>query len=137
MLTGLRRIGKTTLLKGIIQQLLSRNILPTRILFLSLDILYFTPYSIQDIIIAYKKLHRIEHQEHVYLILDEVTYKPHFNQELKNLYDKGTYKIFASSSSASTLKDNKAFLTGRARYITINPLNFEEFLVCQNKFAEC
>ena len=132
ILTGLRRVGKTTLLKKTIQTLLDQGVQPTRILFLSLDLLYFSDYSIQDIILEYKKIHRIEHGDKIYIILDEVTYKPHFNQELKNLYDLGNYKIFASSSSASKLKDSKAFLTGRARYIEIQPLDFKEFLTFRN-----
>ena len=95
--------------------------------------LYFSDYSIQEIILEYKKNNKIPHGEKVYLFLDEITYKKNFNQELKNLYDLGNYKIFASSSSASVLKDNKAFLTGRSKYIEIHPLDFEEFLLFNNK----
>jgi len=59
-------------------------------------------------------------------------YKKDFNQELKNLYDLENVKIFASSSSASLLRDKKAFLTGRTRTIEIEPLDFKEFLLFKN-----
>lgn len=133
VLTGLRRVGKTTILKSLISNLIKKRTDPKKIFFISLDMLYFSDYSIQEIILEYKKNNKIPHGEKVYLFLDEITYKKNFNQELKNLYDLGNYKIFASSSSASVLKDNKAFLTGRSKYIEIHPLDFEEFLLFNNK----
>jgi uncharacterized protein len=129
ILTGIRRVGKTTLMYQLINFLLERKVNPKNILFLSLDVIYFKDYFIQDIISEYMKLNRISNKEKVYLFLDEITYKDNFNQELKNLYDFGNYAVFASSSSAKVLKDKKAFLTGRARYYEIHPLDFEEFCV--------
>jgi uncharacterized protein len=129
ILTGIRRVGKTTLLKQLIIHLIEKKVNPKHILFISLDILFFKPFNIYDIILEYKKINNIEHKEKIFLFLDEVTYKENFNQELKNLYDLGNYKIFASSSSAKVLKDKKAFLTGRARYTEINPLDFKEYII--------
>jgi len=133
VLTGLRRVGKTSILKTLISLLLKQGVDKKKILFLSLDLLFFSDYSIQDIVLEYKKIHGISNEEQVFLFLDEVTYKKNFNQELKNLYDLGNYKIFASSSSATILKDNKAFLTGRSRYFEIQPLTFEEFVLFNDK----
>lgn len=129
VLTGLRRVGKTTLLKQVIFGLLKKGIDSKYVCFISLDLLYFQDYSIQDIVLEYKKIHKIKNTEKVYLFLDEVSYKANFNQELKNLYDLGNYKVYASSSSAKALKDNKAFLTGRARYLEVYPLDFAEFVL--------
>ena len=133
VLTGIRRVGKTTLLKQLISHLLDTDTDPKHILFVSLDLLYFSDYTIQDIVLEYKRIQNISHAKKTYLILDEVTYKENFNQELKNLYDLGNYKIYASASSAKVLKDNKAFLTGRARYVEVEPLDFHEFLVFKGK----
>lgn len=136
ILTGLRRVGKTTILKTLISSLLAKKIPAKKIFFISLDMLYFSEFTIQEIVLEYKKINSIPHGEKLYLFLDEITYKKDFNQELKNLYDLGNYKIFASSSSASVLKDNKAFLTGRSKYLEINPLDFEEFLLFNGKEIE-
>jgi len=136
ILTGIRRVGKTTLMKQLISHLLGGKINPKNILFLSLDLLYFNNYSIYDIVLEYKKIHKISNSEKVYLFLDEITYKKSFNQELKNLYDLGNYVIFASSSSAKVLKDNKAFLTGRSRYFEVFPLDFKEYLLFNNYTLE-
>lgn len=136
VLTGLRRVGKTTIMKALISELLKKGVNSKNIFFVSLDMLSLKDYSIYEIIQEYKKNNLISNSEKIYLFLDEVTYKENFNQELKNLYDLGNSKIFASSSSASVLKDNKAFLTGRAKYIEVEPLDFSEFLKFNNRDIE-
>lgn len=45
------------------------------------------------------------------------------------LYDNENVRLFVSSSSASILKDKKAYLTGRNFILEVNPLDFEEFLL--------
>jgi uncharacterized protein len=128
LLTGLRRIGKTTILKQHIYNLLSKEINPKRICYISLDIYALNNFSIQEIIQEVRKIHGFSNSVKLYLFLDEVTSKESFRQELKNIYDLGNGKVFASSSSASLLTDQKAYLTGRARTIIVNSLDFREFL---------
>ncbi|WP_197051145.1 ATP-binding protein [Sulfurospirillum cavolei] len=128
-LTGLRRVGKTTLLKGIINLLLHvKKIDPKYIFYISLDLYALEGLSIADIVTEYRKLHKLPNSQMIYLFFDEVTSKKSYQQELKNLYDLGGVKIYASSSSASLLKDSQAFLTGRQRLVEVMPLSFEEYL---------
>jgi len=128
-LTGLRRVGKTSILKCFISQLLHvRKIQAKHIFYISLDLIALENLSIMEILRAYRQLHKIPSQEKIYLFLDEVTSKENYQQELKNLYDLEDIKIYASSSSASLLKDKNAYLTGRQRIIEVMPLNFEEYL---------
>ena len=128
-LTGLRRVGKTTLLKGIVNLLLhGKKIDPKHIFYISLDLYALERLSIADIITEYRKLHKLPNSQMIYLFFDEVTSKKSYQQELKNLYDLGYVKIFASASSASLLKDSQAFLTGRQRLVEVMPLSFEEYL---------
>jgi uncharacterized protein len=131
ILTGLRRVGKTTLMKQIISHLLKTK-KKEKILYVSLDILALKDLSIGEIIREYRKMHSISSNDNVFIFLDEITYKKNYNQELKNLYDIGSCKIFASSSSASLLREDSGFLTGRVRYIEIEPLNFIEFMDFNN-----
>ena len=130
ILTGLRRIGKTTLMKLFIERLIKiHNIEPKRIFYISLDTYGLEHYSIMEIIDEYRKIHKLSFSEQIYLFLDEIVYKENFQQELKNLYDLGNVKIYASSSASSILKDKKAHLTGREKIIEILPLTFEEYLL--------
>ncbi len=129
IITGLRRIGKTSIMKIVINKLINeKNVSPNRIFFISLDFYKLENLSILDIVEEYLKLQKIPFSEKIYLFLDEITYKKDFALQLKNLYDLYNAKIFVSSSSASVLKDKKAFLTGREKIIEILPLDFEEFL---------
>jgi len=130
ILTGLRRIGKTTLMKLLIIGLIkSYHIEPKRIFYISLDTYGLERFSIMEIIDEYRKIHKLPFSEQVFLFLDEIAYRQNFQRELKNLYDLGNVKVYASSSSSSILKDGKAHLTGREKIIEILPLTFEEYLL--------
>lgn len=132
-LTGLRRVGKTSILKDFISLLITiKNINPKYIFYISLDLIALNHMSITEIIKEYKKIHKISSSKKLYIFLDEVTYKPNYQQELKNIYDLENYKIYASSSSASLLKDKNAFLSGRQRIIEVLPLDFKEYMLFKN-----
>lgn len=128
-LTGLRRVGKTTLMKLFIKELIANKIDSKRILYLSLDDYTLRHITILQMIEEYRKLLKIGLDEKIYLFLDEVTYKEDYLQQLKNLYDHSHTKILASASSSSLLKDKKAHLTGRTITLEVNPLDFEEYLL--------
>ena len=128
-LTGLRRVGKSSLMKNFIAQLIQEHgVDPKFIFYISLDLYALDAYSIAEIVNEYRKIHKLSSAQKVYLFLDEVTSKSSYQQELKNFYDLENMKIFASSSSASLLKDSNAYLTGRQRTIEVMPLNFKEYL---------
>jgi len=128
-ITGLRRVGKSSLMKNFISQLIQdHGVDPKEIFYISLDLYVLDDYSISDIVNEYRKIHKLSSSQKIYLFLDEVTSKSSYQQELKNFYDLENMKIFASSSSASLLKDSNAFLTGRQRTLEVMPLNFEEYL---------
>ncbi len=129
IITGLRRIGKTSIMKILINKLINeKNIQPNRIFFISLDFYKLEDLSVLDIVEEYLKLQKIPFSERIYLFLDEITYKKDFSVQLKNIYDLYNAKIFVSSSSASVLKDKKAYLTGREKITEVLPLDFDEFL---------
>ncbi|WP_457644681.1 ATP-binding protein [Persephonella sp.] len=129
IITGLRRIGKTSIMKILINKLINeKNVQPNRIFFISLDFYKLEDLSVLDIVEEYLKLQKIPFSERIYLFLDEITYKKDFSVQLKNIYDLYNAKIFVSSSSASVLKDKKAYLTGREKITEVLPLDFDEFL---------
>ncbi|MDD4358463.1 MAG: ATP-binding protein, partial [Candidatus Pacebacteria bacterium] len=129
MLTGLRRIGKTTLMKCMIKHLLDINIDPKYIFYISLDDYLLSNQNLLEIIDNYRAFKKIAFDEKIYLFLDEIANQKDFEIQLKNIYDQGHAKVYASSSSASILKNKKAFLTGRNTVIEVLPLDFEEYLI--------
>ena len=128
-LTGLRRIGKTTLMKMLIKKMIDEHYIdPIHIFYISLDDYNLSKKTILEIVEEYRTIHKIAFKQKSYLFFDEVTYHTDYELQLKNLYDVQNVKIFASSSSASILKSKKPFLTGRNNLIEILPLNFREYL---------
>lgn len=128
VLTGLRRVGKTTLMKLMIEELISKGIQANHVLYVSLDDYILHKNNILEIVNEFRKVHKIKIEEKIYLFLDEVTVKEDFHIQLKNIYDSQRTKIFVASSSASMLRDKKASLTGRSIGLEIKPLDFEEYL---------
>ncbi len=127
--TGLRRIGKTMLMKQWIKQLLADGVDKKTILYISLDHISLAKTSIHDLVDRFRALHTLRYEQPLYLFLDEITYIKDFTQELKNLYDLQSVQMVVSSSSASLLRDHRAFLTGRERLIDVMPLTFSEYLL--------
>lgn len=128
VLTGLRRVGKTTLMKLIIEELIAKGVPAEHILYVSLDDYLLHKNNILEIVNEFRKIHKIKIEEKIYLFLDEVTYKEDFHLQLKNIYDSQNTKTFVASSSASMLRDKKASLTGRSIALEIKPLDLEEYL---------
>jgi hypothetical protein len=132
-LTGLRRIGKTSLMKLSIKHLLFEENIPAKtILYVSLDDYLLSGKTILEIVEFFRIMNSISVKEKIYLFLDEITFSVDYEQQLKNLYDSGNVKIFASSSSASLLKSQSGLLTGRSITFEVLPLNYSEYLDFKN-----
>lgn len=132
-LTGLRRIGKTSLMRMCIRYLVEEmGVNPGHILYVSLDDYLLKDNSILEIVEEFKKIQRLKNTSKVYLFLDEITYAIDYEIQFKNLYDQGFCKIFASSSSASLLQSRHDHLTGRSITLEILPLDYPEYLQFKN-----
>ena len=131
-LTGLRRIGKTTIMRQTVKTLIDANIKPEDIFFLNMDSFNLLEYSLHQLIEEYRKIYKKSVSDFFYLFLDEITSRDNFEHELKSIYDNENIKIICSSSIATMLRDKKALLTGRTKTIEIMPLTFQEFLQFKN-----
>ncbi len=131
-ITGLRRTGKTTIMHQMIERLLS-EIDPKMIFYVSLDNYALKDHSILEIVDEYRRLQGLSHRDSVHLFLDEVHAKKDFEIQLKNLYDMGRAKIWASGSGSLEVSMRSPYLTGRQRVMHVYPLNFEEYLLFTGK----
>lgn len=131
ILTGLRRVGKTSIMKLMIKELLE-NISPKKLFYVSLDSIALEQIPVHELLREYRKLHQLKRDEKIFVFLDEAAYRENINQELKNLFDNENVKIFISSSSSSILRDKSSLLTGRTKIIEVTPLDFREYLQFKN-----
>ena len=128
---GLRRSGKSTLFKLLINHL-SQTVEPLEILYVNLDDPFFTPYQkdatkFYDIITEAKKLTQ---KEIKYLFLDEVQNIQGWESYVKSIYDSELFvKIFVTGSNSTLLEGELAtLLTGRYLSVQVYPLSFKEIL---------
>ena len=127
LLVGMRRVGKTTLLHQIIHQLLP-CVDPQRVFYVSLDHLGLKDYTILEVVEQFRSITRTKHSEKIHLFLDEVHMKDNYEIQLKNLYDEGNAKIYASGSASLDITLSSPHLTGRQRIFRLPPLSFPEYM---------
>ena len=132
ILTGLRRVGKTTLVYQTIKSLLD-GADPKRILYFSFD---KEIDDVVDLFENYKELTGIDYKkEKIFVFFDEITKFEKWASELKLIYDScPNIKFYISSSSSINLEEEAIKnLAGRYFLINITPLSFKEFLELAGK----
>ena len=142
ILSGLRGSGKTTLLTQVFSEVSSTP--SNRKLFISLDKLAALNLSLSDVLEVYEKgilatpFERLD--EPVFLFLDEVQYDEKWMVVLKTIFDR-TDKvcIFATGSAALMLRGSRvgADVARRARYESLFPMNFTEYLRIKHGVSDC
>ena len=128
LLIGLRRVGKSTIMRLLAENRIRAGIPPRSILYVSLDDYLLRSSDILKIVTAFRQIHKHPVDRPLVLLLDEVTAKPDSHQQLKTLIDREAMTVVAGSSSSSLLKDQGAYLTGRSTTLEVQPLTFEEYL---------
>ncbi|MDO8454573.1 MAG: ATP-binding protein [Sulfurimonas sp.] len=135
VLQGIRRSGKSTLFKLLINHL-SQIIDPQEILYVNLDDPFFIKYSsdatsFYEIVQTAKKL---TNKSIKYLFLDEVQAIEGWERYVKSAYDGEEFvKIFITGSNSSLLNGDLAtLLTGRYLSTKVYPLSFKEILKINN-----
>lgn len=121
---GLRRVGKTILMRQITQKL---NAPRSNICYISFDDIDFQRYEIAEDLINYF-LEFSDKNERRYLFLDEVQKLPGWADLLKTYYDiEENLKIFISGSASLEIKKYKETLAGRILTFYLPVLTFKEF----------
>jgi len=131
VLQGIRRSGKSTLFKLMINHL-SDIVNSKEILYINLDDPFFIKYS-NDATAFYTILQtakKLTNGEIKYLFLDEVQAIDGWEKYVKSVYDSEEFiKIFITGSNSSLLNGELAtLLTGRYISTKVYPLNFKEIL---------
>ncbi len=127
-LIGLRRVGKTVLMKQLITDVLSGGTNPKNVLFFSFDESWGTQQILEDLF--YYFLESISGVGKKFIFLDEIQKVEKWEYVLKRFYDRHGQDIkFVISGSASIhISKSVESLAGRIFDIHIIPLTFQEFL---------
>ena len=139
ILLGPRRVGKSVVIKQIIDSLIKEGANPLAILYYSLDDPTLFTYSdnlLKDLIDYYDE--NIAKGQTHYIFLDEIHSFKEWYKWIKSYYDRyPNLKFILSGSSALSLqKDANIYLKGRTVEIELYPLDFKEFLKLSNVNTE-
>lgn len=131
VLQGIRRSGKSTLFKLLINHL-SQTVNPKEILYVNLDDPFFIKYS-NDPACFYEVIQnaqKLTNKNIKYLFLDEIQAISGWERYVKSAYDSEEFeKIFITGSNSSLLnKELAVLLSGRYLSCKIYPLSFKEIL---------
>jgi len=127
VLTGLRRVGKSTIFYQLIEELLKSGVNPKNILYFSFDEAVEDPIKVLE---EYGRITKIDwKKEKVFLFLDEVHKLKNWSSKVKLLYDAlPSIKICASGSASITVeREARKNLAGRYFSYEVRPLTLQEF----------
>jgi len=132
IISGLRRVGKTTLMYQAIEFLLKRHN--------PLEVMYFNfdkgAENLTELLNMYSELTKLDWKKNkVYVFLDEIVKLKSWPEEIKLLYDAfpNLKFVLSSSSSVGLERDAMSNLAGRHFMINLKPLEFEEYLELRGK----
>ena len=127
MLTGARRVGKTTIQYQMIEQLLESGIPANKILFVSMDHPMLKLARFQDILDLFHQT--ICPTQDVYYFFDEIQYAADWELWLKHIYDMQpeTHTVVTGSASPALVRGSAESGVGRFSLIQVPTLSFYEY----------
>ena len=131
IVTGMRRVGKTTALNFLLDKIKSNNKV-----YFDLEKIenryIFTQNTYKDIEISLQ-IEGIDFSKKSYIFIDEIQLVPEITSVIKYLYDTYEIKFIVSGSSSFYIKNRfSESLAGRKRIFEMFPLDFSEFLDFKN-----
>ena len=127
VLSGARRVGKTTVLYQMIERLIDKGVPAKNILYVSFDNPIVKMVSVDDVANTYETLYPIEGEK--YFFFDEVQYTDSWELWMKVFYDSRPGISLAATGSASPVlvKGTSDSGTGRWNILKVPTLSFYEY----------
>ena len=127
VLTGTRRVGKTTIQYQMIEALLQNGVSPQKIVFISMDHPMLKLSAMNEILECYHE--NIYPEQDVYYFFDEIQYAQDWDKWLKTIYDMqpDTKMVATGSASPVLIKGSQESGAGRWSAIQVPTLSFYEY----------
>jgi len=135
VITGIRRCGKSFILKGIINELLNTGVIESQIVYIPLD-----KRGFKNIKTAEQLEERIESllgdEKQYYIFIDEVQNVAEF-ESVVHAYAEEGYSVFLTGSNSYLLSDEiSTKLTGRYLNFETYPLDYSEYIEMKKYFGK-
>ncbi len=135
VLTGIRRCGKSTILKMIMEQLQSNGVPADRIVIMRLDSMECDDMSAKDMYKAIKE--KLSSKGKTYLFLDEVQEIEGWEKVVNSLLTDFDVDLYVTGSNSRMMSSEiSTYLTGRYITFRIYTLSFEEYLIFKEQYTK-
>lgn len=130
VLIGPRRVGKTVMIKHLVQDLLNDSEAGSRIMYLSLDTPLYSGRSLESLVRLFIDLQQHQSNDRLWVMFDEIQYLKDWEVHLKSLVDTFSNIRFVASGSAAAALRMKSRESGAGRFteFILPPLTFAEYL---------
>ncbi len=130
VITGMRRTGKSTILKMLIDHLVSTGVNNEQIIYINMESL--SNSHLADISVLYKHINTQKSKTHkmIYLLIDEVQEIENWEKAINSFFADGGIDITITGSNSRLLSGELATLiSGRYIEFCVYPLVFSEFSI--------
>ena len=135
ILTGVRRCGKSTILKMIIEELKKRGISDNHIVSYRFDSMEYEDMTAKDMFTELKG--RLSPHGKTYLFLDEVQEIKHWEKTVNSIVSDYDVDIYVTGSNSRMMSSEiETYLTGRYISFRIFTLSFSEYLNFKKEYTE-
>ena len=136
VLTGVRRCGKSTILKMIMEKLQNeRGISADQIVFMRFDSMEYEDMTAKQMFEAVKA--KFSENKKTYLFLDEVQEIEGWEKVVNSLASDYDVDLYVTGSNSRMMSSEiSTYLTGRYVSFRIFPLSFEEYLTFRKEYTE-
>lgn len=129
VVTGIRRCGKSTLLKMFVEKLLLSGVSKDNIIYINFESLVFQDITDYKVLYNYVK-EKVPGKGKVYLVFDEIQMVPQWERAVNSFQVDFDVDIYLTGSNAYLLSSElSTLISGRYVEIKMLPLSFKEFLV--------
>ena len=136
ILCGLRRSGKSIILKQIMEEIKSEGIDDNHIIYINFELIEYDDINTAKELNAYIK-NFVKDDKTYYVFLDEIQKVDNFEKAINSLRTTDQFSIFITgSNSKMTFLELSTDLSGRYVSFRVNPLSFREAVLYTNTKEE-
>ena len=136
ILTGIRRCGKSTILRMLMEEMKKRGIRDNQILHYSLDSLEYEDIKTAKTLFTHLKQHLCP-EGRTYLFLDEIQEVKSWEKVVNSLMTDYDVDIYVTGSNSRMMSSEiSTYLTGRYIAFRIFPLSFSEYMIFRKEYTE-
>ncbi len=136
IITGIRRVGKSTLMLLFMDKLVKSGIKKEQILYINKESLEFEAIQNYKQLYDYVKSHYKTINNKLYLFVDEVQNISDWEKAVVSIFSENIADIYLSGSNAElTSSELASLLSGRYIELKVFPLTYKEFLMFRNKIV--